>query len=100
MGRTQTIGRNFSRWAHPQLIMAPDEWDTVAGGSKLPLAPGGQGARVDLHGGAVFRHPESGHYFMLMMVYFDNLDEIKGGCESEVQSARCINILNEFVTSR
>ena len=80
--------------------MAPDEWDTVAGGSKLPLAPGGQGARVDLHGGAVVRHPESGHYFMLMMVYFDNLDEIKGGCESEVQSARCINILNEFVTSR
>ena len=48
----------------------------------------------------MFRHPESGHYFMLMMVYFDNLDEIKGGCESEVQSARCINILNEFVTSR
>jgi hypothetical protein len=97
LGRTQTVSRNFSHWRQPELVLSPDEHDEPSGGIRLPVASGGDGARVDLHGGSVWQHPRSGHYMLALMVYFFNNDEY-----TDPHSCKdCFtNLANEFVTSR
>ena len=77
LGRTQTVSRNFSHWLQPELVLSPDEHDEPSGGIQLPVASGGAGARIDLHGGSVWLHRRSGHYTLALMVYFFNNDEYK-----------------------